>query len=318
MAIDKEEYKFPDEQENEVKVETSGETDVEIEVVDDTPERDRGRKPLEREVADPTEEEIESYSANVQSRIKELTHARHDERRQKEAVAREKAELERLAQQLIDENNRLKKSYNEGQEVLVSSARKEAETELETARRNLKAAQEAFDTDAIIAAQEELAAAKWKVEEAKRFRPQALQPTEIPVQTQQQPQTQVQPDEKSLRWQAKNQWFGQPGFEEFTSYALGLHQKLVTGGVDPRSDEYFDQIDGRMKSKFPELFGGNEDKPKTVEVQKKPTTVVAPATRTTGVGKIRLTQTQVALAKKLGLTPQQYAAQVAKLENQNG
>jgi hypothetical protein len=73
-----------------------------------------------------------------------------------------------------------------------------------------------------------------------------------------------------------------------------------------------------MKSKFPEIFGGNEDKPKTVEVQKKPTTVVAPATRTTGVGKSRLTQTQVALAKKLGLTPQQYAAQVAKLENQNG
>ena len=318
MAIDKEEYKFPDEQEAEVKSEASGETDVEIEVVDDTPERDRGRKPLDREIADPTEEEIETYSDKVQARIKELTHARHDERRQKEAVAREKAELERLAQQLIDENNRLKKSYNEGQEVIVNSARKEAESELDVARRKLKEAQEAFDTDAIIAAQEALAEAKWKVEEAKRFRPQALQPTENPVQTQQQPQTQVQPDEKSLRWQAKNQWFGQPGFEEYTSYALGLHQKLVTGGTDPRSDEYFDQIDGRMKSKFPELFGGNEDKPKTVEVQKKPTTVVAPATRTTGVGKIRLTQTQVALAKKLGLTPQQYAAQVAKLENQNG
>lgn len=318
MANDKEEYKFPDEQENEVKVEASDETDVEIEVVDDTPEKDRGRKPLEKEVLDPTDEEIDTYSAGVKARIKELTHARHDERRQKEAVAREKAELERLAQQLIEENNRLKKSYNEGQEVLVNSARKEAESELDLARRKLKEAQEAFDTDAIIAAQEALAEAKWKVEEAKRFRPQALQPTENAVQTQQQPQTQVQPDEKSLRWQAKNQWFGQPGFEEFTSYALGLHQKLVNGGVDPRSDEYFDQIDGRMKSKFPELFGGNEDKPKTVEVQKKPTTVVAPATRTTGVGKIRLTQTQVALAKKLGLTPQQYAAQVAKLENQNG
>jgi hypothetical protein len=273
---------------------------------------------LEKEVSDPSDDEIESYSANVQSRIKELTHARHDERRQKEAVAREKAELERLAQQLLEENNRLKKSYNEGQEVLVNTARKEAETELEMARRKLKAAQEAFDTDAIIAAQEELAAAKWRTEEAKRFRPQALQETEIPVQTRQQPQTQVQPDEKTLRWQAKNQWFGQPGFEEYTSYALGLHQKLVNGGTDPRSDEYFDQIDGRMKSKFPEIFGGEEDKPKTVEVQKKPTTVVAPAARTTSAGKIRLTQTQVALAKKLGLTPQQYAAQVAKLENQNG
>ena len=102
------------------------------------------------------------------------------------------------------------------------------------ARRKLREAQEAFDTDAIIAAQEALAEAKWKSEEAKRFRPQALQDTEIPVQTRQQPQTQVQPDEKSLRWQAKNQWFGQPGFEEYTSYALGLHQKLVNGGTDPR------------------------------------------------------------------------------------
>jgi hypothetical protein len=186
------------------------------------------------------------------------------------------------------------------------------------ARRKLKAAQEAFDTDAIIAAQEELAAAKWRTEEAKRFRPQALQETEIPVQTRQQPQTQVQPDEKTLRWQAKNQWFGQPGFEEYTSYALGLHQKLVNGGTDPRSDEYFDQIDGRMKSKFPEIFGGEEDKPKTVEVQKKPTTVVAPATRTTSQGKVRLTTTELAISKKLGLTPQQYALQKLRLENQNG
>ena len=316
MATDA--FKFPDELENETKVEASDNTEVEIEIVDDTPERDRGRKPLDKEVLDPTDEEIDTYSAGVKARIKELTHARHDERRQKEAVAREKAELERLTQQLLEENNRLKKSYNEGQEVLVNSARKEADSELEMARRKLKEAQEAFDTDAIIAAQEELAAAKYRAEEAKRFRPQALQPTEFPVQTQQQPQTQVQPDEKSLRWQAQNQWFGQPGFEEYTSYALGLHQKLVTGGVDPRSDDYFDQINGRMKSKFPELFGETEDKPKTVEVQKKPATVVAPATRTTSNGKIRLTQTQVALAKEYGLTPQQYALEVAKLERQNG
>ena len=317
MANENEDFKFPDEKE-EVNQQAAASDDVEIEIVDDTPEKDRGRKPLDREVLDPTDEEIETYSDKVKSRIKELTHARHDERRRKEAIEREKVELERLAQHLISENNKLKQSYNEGQEVLVTSARKEAETELEGARRKLKEAQESFDTDAIIEAQEALAEAKWKVEEAKRFRPQALQTTEIPVQTQQQPQSQVQPDEKSLRWQAKNQWFGQPGFEEYTSYALGLHQKLVTGGVDPRSNEYFDQIDGRMKSKFPELFGGAEDKSKADEVRRKPTTVVAPATRSSGAKKIQLTQTQVALAKKFGLTPQQYAAQVAKLENQNG
>jgi hypothetical protein len=319
MAIDKEDFKFPDEQENETKVEASSEADVEIEIVDDTPEKDRGRKPLDREVADPTDEEIESYSDKVKSRIKELTHARHDERRRKEALEREKVELERLAQHLIAENNKLKVSYNEGQEVLVTSARKEAESELEGARRKLKEAQESFDTDAIIEAQEALAEAKWKVEEAKRFRPQALQPTENNVQTQQQPQTQVQPDEKSLRWQAKNQWFGQPGFEEYTSYALGLHQKLVTGGIDPRSDDYFDQINGRMKSKFPELFGGNEDRPNAVETSvKKPAAVVAPATRSSGAKKIQLTPTQVALAKKLNIDPKRYAAEMMKLENQNG
>jgi hypothetical protein len=304
------EFKFPDEIEAEKPADATDE--IEIEIVDDTPEKDRGRKPLDKEVADPTDDEIESYSDKVQSRIKELTHARHDERRQKEAVAREKAELERLAQHLINENNALKRNVNQGQEVIISSARKEAETQLETARRNLKAAQEAFDTDAIIAAQEALAEATWEMRTAKNFRAPALQETQYAVQPEPAPQAQVQPDEKSLRWQAKNQWFGQPGFEEYTSYALGLHQKLVNGGTDPRSDEYFDQIDGRMKTQFPEIFGGADTK------QKRPTTVVASAARTTGTGKVRLTQTQLALAKKYGLTPQQYATEVAKLERQNG
>ena len=311
MNVQSDDFKFPDE----VAVTSEANTEVEVEIVDDTPEKDRGRKPLDREVTDPTDEEIESYSDKVQSRIKELTHARHDERRQKEAVAREKAELERLAQHLINENNALKRNVNQGQEVIISSARKEAETKLDAARRRLKEAQEAFDTDGIVAAQEALAEATWEVQEAKKFRAQPLQETQYQVQPQPSPQTQVQPDEKSLRWQAKNQWFGQPGFEEYTSYALGLHQKLVNGGIDPRSDDYFDQIDGRMKNQFPEIFGGNV---KSGDTQKRPTTVVASAARTTSGGKIRLTQTQVALAKKYGLTPQQYAMEVAKLERQNG
>jgi hypothetical protein len=319
MADLKDDFKFPDEKETEQKVETNeaqNDQEVEVEIVDDTPEKDRGRKPLEKVVEDPTEDELDDYSEGVKKRIKELTHARHDERRSKEAVLREKQELERLTQQLLQENNNLKQRYNAGQEIFATTAREKVDAELEMARRKLKEAHESFDTDAIIAAQEQLAEAKMRAENMKNFRPTPLQPTEIPVQNAQPRETQVQPDEKTLRWQAKNQWFGQQGFEEYTSYALGLHQKLVTGGVDPRSDEYFDQINGRMKSKFPELFG-NEDA-KADEVRRKPTTVVAPATRSTGTGKIRLTQTQVALAKKFGLTPQQYAAQVAKLENQNG
>ena len=311
MNVQSEDFKFPDE----VGMTTDADAEVEVEVIDDTPERDKGRKPLEREVVDPTDEEIESYSDKVQTRIKELTHARHDERRQKEAVAREKAELERLAQHLVNENNALKRNVNQGQEVIIHSARKEAETKLDAARRSLKAAQEAFDTDGIVAAQEALAEATWEMQAAKNFRSQPLQETQYQVQQQPSPQATVQPDERSLRWQAKNQWFGQPGFEEYTSYALGLHQKLVNGGTDPRSDEYFDQIDGRLKNQFPEIFSGSA---KSGDTQRRPTTVVASAARTTSGGKVRLTATQVALAKKYGLTPQQYAIEVAKLERQNG
>ena len=314
------EYKFPDELDDDknVELEVSTDNDVEVEIVDDTPEKDRGRKPLDREVSDPTDEEIESYSDGVKKRIKELTHARHDERRAKEALIREKQELERLAQHMVSENNRLKQYVNTGTEQYAASQLSLAETEVEKAKRQLKEATEAFDTDAVIAAQDALMDAKMKVQAAKNFRPTPLQVDETDVQTQQNQAPRQELDEKTARWQAKNQWFGSPGFEEVTSFALGLHQKLVNSGVDPRSDDYFERIDARMKSTFPEVFGGTEDRPKSGDGSRRPTSVVAPATRSTGARKIQLTPTQAALAKKYGLTPQQYAAEVAKLEKSNG
>jgi len=134
-------YKFPDEVEDkktaDVEFEIEGEGEIEIEIEDDTPERDRGRKPLDREVLDPTDEEIESYSDKVKGRIKELTHARHDERRVKEATMREKQELERLAQQLIEENKRLKQNVYTGQEAIIEGAKSKAESELDKARNKL-------------------------------------------------------------------------------------------------------------------------------------------------------------------------------------
>jgi hypothetical protein len=313
------EYKFPDELEDEAKsqVNVSTDDDVEIEIVDDTPERDRGRKPLDREVADPTDDEIESYSDGVKKRIKELTHARHDERRAKETLLREKQELERLAQHMVAENNRLKQYVNTGTEQYVASQLQVAESEVEKAKRQLKEATESFDTDAVIAAQDALMDAKMKVQSAKNFKPTPLQVEETDVQTQQTQVPRQELDDKTVRWQAKNQWFGSSGYEEVTSFALGLHQKLVNNGVDPRSEEYFERIDARIKSTFPEIFG-NEDKPKSGDSSKRPTSVVAPATRSTGARKVQLTPTQVALAKKYGLTPQQYAAEVAKLEKSNG
>ena len=312
-----EQFKFPDEIE-EVKVEVVGDDDFEVEVVDDTPEQDRGRKPLDREVEDPTDDEIEQYTQGAQKRIKELTHARHDERRAKEATLREKQELEVLTQRLLDENKKLRQNVNTGSEQYTQMAKTAAEAELDKARRDYKVAQEAFDSDAILAAQEALLDAKMKLENTKNFRPTPLQDENSEVQTGYQEPQRVQPDEKTLRWQAKNQWFGSNGFEEVTSYALGLHQKLVNSGSDPRSDEYFEQIDARVKSKFPEVFGGNEDKPRSGDTPRKPASVVAPATRSSGKRMVQLTKTQLALAEKFKLTPQQYAAQVARLENQNG
>jgi hypothetical protein len=318
-------YKFPDEAGDVPEVDVvitqqdgdDKDDDFEVEVVDDTPEKDRGRKALEREVVDPTDAEIENYTKGAQERIKELTHARHDERRAKEALQREKQEYERLAQHMHEENKRLKQYVDSGTQQYSEMAKSSAETELANARRDYKAAYEAGDSDALVTAQEALTDAKMKVSAAKNFRPAPVQQEENVVQTRQPAPASVQPDEKTLRWQAKNQWFGASGFEDVSSFALGLHQNLVNNGVDPRSDEYFERIDARMKAKFPEVFGETQEKPRAGE-SKRPASVVASAARSSGTKKIQLTTTQVALARKYGLTPQQYAAEVAKLERQNG
>ena len=312
-----EDFKFPDEIENKHKgkpEETSNDDDFEIEVIDDTPERDKGRKPLDREVLDPTDEEINQYTKGAQERIKELTHARHDERRAKEAALRERQELDRLAQQLADENKRLKQYVNTGTEQVSQMAKTAAEAELDKARREYKAAQEAFDTDAILAAQEALTEAKMKVEAAKHFRPAPLQIERNDVYSTPQQVQEPYRDEKLLRWQAKNQWWGQPGFEEITSFALGLHQKLVNSGVDPRSEQYYETIDSRIKKTFPDIFG----EATAAEPPKKTPSVTAPAGRSTGTKKVQLTLTQMALAKKYKLDPKVYYAEMMKFEKQNG
>jgi hypothetical protein len=307
-------FKFPDEIDEDKKPAENND-EFEIELVDDTPARDQGRKPLDKEVSDPTEDEIENYSENVKKRIKELTHARHDERRKAEQLSREREELARVAQQLINENKQLKHFVNNGSKEYATTLKSSAEQSLEMARRNLKAAQEAFDTDAIIAAQEALTDAKMRLAAANNFRPTSLQVDQTPVQPRPQAPQQVQPDEKTLRWQAKNQWFGSQGFEEVTSFALGLHQKLVNSGVNPQSDEYFNAIDTRVKNTFPDLFGETQTRNNAESAPRKTASVVAPATRSTGKKSIQLTTTQQGIAKRLGLTNQQYAKEVLKLEN---
>ena len=324
---DNDEFKFPHEVEEEaqaketdIDIDLSAESDVDIEIEDDTPEIDRKAKPLEREVEDPTDEEIETYTKGAQARIKELTHARHDERRAKEEALREKQELERMTQQILEENRRLKEYVKTGETTYQETLQAKAEAEMEMARRKFKEAQESYDSDAMLEAQENLTDAKMKLESAKNFKPTSLQNSENAVQTYQTAPEAPKLDDKTLRWQAKNQWFGSPGYEEMTAFALGLHQKLVATGVDPRSDEYFDRVDGRLKQVFPEVFNDVKSaEPVKAEPTKKPANVVAPATRSSGAKKvIKLTTTQARLAEKYGLSHKQYAQEILKLEAQNG
>jgi hypothetical protein len=322
---EKDEFKFPHELEEEaqgkpvgentdIDIDVSAESDVSIEIEDDTPERDRNARPLEKEVNDPSDEEIENYTQGAQQRIKQLTHARHDERRAKEAALREKEELERMTQAILEENRRLKEYVKTGEATYMETLQAKAEAEMEMARRKFKEAQEAYDTDAIISAQEAMTEAKMKLEQAKNFKPTPLQNEEDVVKTYQTQPVAPQLDDKTLRWQAKNQWFGTPGYEEMTAFALGLHQKLVATGVDPRSDEYFERVDARLKQVFPEMLGSPEPV-KAETTTKKPATVVAPASRSSGAKKVvKLTTTQQRLADKFGLTHKQYAQEVLKLE----
>ena len=340
MAFEKVEYSFPDEQEDdnkpEIEVEGSSaieidlgegedkkpkpvkvDKEIEIEVVDDTPKADRNRK-VSEPPEDVTDEELENYSEKVRKRMQHFSKGYHDERRAKEAAFREKQELETLAQSLVDENKKLKGSVNKNQTALLEQAKRGAKSELETAKTAYKSAYESGDADAVVAAQENLTSAKIKTDKLNNFKLPALQDTETPVNKVADTQsTPAQPvaDERAKTWAKANPWFGTD--DEMTSLALGLHTKLAKQGVNLQSDEYYETINARMQQLFPEEF---EDVAQLeVEKPKRRANVVAPATRSTSPRKVTLTQTQVSVAKRLGLTPEQYAKQVAiEMRKENG
>ena len=307
-----EDYKEAEaEVEVEVEAEPEAEDEFDIEIVDDTPVADRNRKPSEPP-SDVTEEELENYSKKVQNRLKHFSKSYHDERRAKEAAERERQELERLAQKLVDENKELKGNVAKNQEALLEQAKKNASSEIESAKQAYKVAYEEGNSEAVVDAQESLTSAKLKSERLNNFRIPALQEEESPVQDTESTNTQeVYRDTRAEEWKANNSWFDQD--DEMTSFALGVHKKLVNEGVDPRSNEYYEHIDARMRQVFPDQFEEEVSK----QTVKRSSNVVAPATRSTKPKKVTLTPTQVALSKRLGITPQEYAKQMAALERGN-
>lgn len=295
--------------------------DTKIEVVDDTPEEDRGRKPLPKEMVEELDkDDLDEYSEKVKKRLSQMKKVWHDERREKERATREREEALAFAERIHEENKQLKQRLGRGEKVLIEQVTKAATTELSTAKEALKRAYESGDAEQITNAQEALTEAKLKLNEYQKFKP-TLQDRESSVEVppqQKQYSPPVQPDHRAEAWRQKNTWFGAD--EEMTALALGLHEKLVKSGVDPRSDDYYRQIDSTMRKRFPETF--EDEAPQTEEREERPvtrkTTVVAPATRSTAPRQIRLTSTEAAIAKRLGLTPEAYAREKLKLENYNG
>ena len=312
------EFEFPDPDKNDA----SKEDELQVEIEDDAPEQDRGRKaapPPE----DPTDDELNSYDEKVQARIKKFTRGYHDERRAKETALREREAAEEFARQVYEENKRLKGQLKSGSEVFIEQNKSTAQIELENAKKRFKAAFESGDSDEVTAAQEEIAKATLKIDRAESMRPIDEPDNFIPPQPQQRQQTATP---RTQKWVEKNaDWFGPD--DEMTMAAMGLDKKLQKeyGADYIGTDDYFQRIDSTMRKRFPEYFGSHEDDEPSYKASEpdeddtpprratKPASPVAPAARSTPPNRIRLKASEVAIARRLGVSVEEYAKQVAQL-----
>jgi hypothetical protein len=310
-------FKFPDEQDD-VKVTTEDDqTDEQIivDVEDNTPAEDRNKPPMEEKVKeDLYNDELEDYSSKVKKKLIQMKRLAHEERREKDNAIREQQEAISFAQKMMEENKRLKSNLNNSEKNVLATVQKAVAMEMDAAKRAYREAYDSGDTDKVMEAQERLTQATLKTEKVKNFRPPALQEQETPVQMQPQPVPQFRPDPSAQAWQQENQWFGED--EEMTSLALGLHEKLKREGVQVSSQEYYRKIDATIRRRFPERF--EEEAEQNERPVARRSSVVAPATRSTAPKRVRLNPSEMSLAKKLNLTPEQYAKAKLEMEANNG
>jgi hypothetical protein len=313
--MDKNEFKFPDEIEDKVDISVEGD-DVEVVIQDDAPPEDRNVDPLPEEITKDLEkaDESDDYSQNVKTKFKQYKKAWHDERRAKEAALREQNEALVAAQQILDENRRLKTMLHSGEKELISTYQTSAELELDKAKKNYREAYDSGDADKLMDAQQEMIAASMKLDKAKNFKP-TVQNEESDVKTQQKVAPQPQMDPKVAQWVARNPWYVDPNKKSMAYYATETHDRLERqfGRGFIGTDEYFNSIDKEVRRRFPEEFADTKN-----EVEKpsrtRTSTVVAPATRSTSSKKVVITASAAAIAKKLGVTPEQYVREMTKLE----
>ena len=324
----KDDFKFPHEVEEEAKgkpVDTEDDG-FEVEIEDDTPEPDRGRKPMKEPVEEPTEDELASYDEKVQQRIKKFTRGYHDERRAKEEALREREAAEKLTKQLWDQNRKLQEQVSLGSRAYIEQSKSSAEMEFDNAKKRFKEAVESGDYDAQTEAQVEIAKATLNLDKVQNMRP--LQVEENDVQIQQRSTKQPSVSQRDQRWMQKNTWFGTD--PEMTASALGLHQKLAKehGAEFVGSDEYYKRVDATMRRRFPEYYDDTQSYEDDAPSKKasepvyedepprratKPANVVAPASRSTPPNRVKLKASEAAIARRLGVPIELYAKQVAQL-----
>jgi len=309
--IEKTEFEFPHEVEEKQskaggKIVEPEFDEPEIEVIDDTPEEDRGREPMKTPPEEPTDEELATYSKRDRTKTREFHKAYHDERRAKEAALREKEEAIRIAQQVYEENQRLKGTVDSNQNLMLDQVKRTIAQEIDQAKAKYKKAYEDGDSDALVEAQEALTNAKIKADRVNNFKPKPLQAQENVVQTS---PSAPKPDERAEDWQRANPWFGPD--TEMTGFALAVHNKLINEeGVDPKSDEYYQRLNGRLRQVFPDKFESAEPG----DANRRPkSNVVASASRSTAPKKITLTASEVSIAKRLGIPLELYARKVLEI-----
>lgn len=286
----------------EAPVEEKQEVEAKVEEKAEEPESD----------TDNSDSEIDKYSAGVQKRIDQLTKQYRDEERARQDAQGLQEEAVKYAEKVKEENEKLRKSLEDNESVLLDQAKGRVEAQIAQANANYKAAYEAGDPDELLKAQAELTRLQneqYRVtnyKAPKREEPEPV-PTEAPKQ-EAQPEP-AKPPQRALDWADRNTWFMKD--KRMTGFAYGVHEELVTKGVEPNSEEYYSEIDAAMKEAFPNKF--ETDAEESAPPQSQAGNVVAPPSRTSKKPrKVKLTPTAAALAKRLGLTAEQYAAQLMK------
>ena len=311
------------------KDESEEEFDFNVEIVDDRPLQDqKSPRTDDQKTKDQfeLEDEINNVDDRVKKRIGKLKYEWHEERRAKEAAEKLRDESVSYAKQQAEENRRLQALVQRGESALMSQVKAKAEAQLEQAKEFHKKSYEDGDADNLTNATQEMLKAQQELKVAddhfarQRAQEQAPQQQQnVPLQ---QPMPQQAPpiDRKAVSWLKDNPWFGSDDQKEMTALAYGIHDTLITKeGISPQSDKYYEEVSKRMRVRFPDYFGMENSKEDSNEVVETVTSrntqsVVAPSTRNNGSKprKVQLTSTQVALARRLGLSPERYAKELIK------